>query len=244
MKVIKSVNVRLLATTIFLVLLFQNLVGQDVSITKQKFVLFPHPHHRNWTTSIGFTATTLPLDITEEVRFRLPAVDINIIKKLSGKWYAHTRFNLQGIQNYISIGPRYTHPFTNRFSVALGNDVAFWFGFVNTKGIRTRGTGWQNFPNMSFGYRFNKQILLTFRAESIMNLNVSTIAGDTKVPSRHRFFSGSAFTVALEQPFFKKADLTLGFRAMYTNYFWQTWTLFEDYDRNIFFPQVIVGVIL
>lgn len=222
----------------------QRIKAQDVPITQQKFVLFPHPHHRSSTTSFGFTATTLPLDITEEVRFRIPAVDINVIRKLSRKWYAHTRFSLQGIQNYISIGPRFSHVMNNRWSVALGNDVAFWFGFVNTSGIRTRGTGWQNFPSLSLGHRFNKQILLTLRAESIMNLNVSTTAGDTKVSSRHRLFSGSAFTVALEQPFFKEKHLTLGFRAMYTNYFWQTWTLFEDYDRNIFFPQVIVGVIL
>jgi hypothetical protein len=225
-------------------LVVQPVMAQDVPITRQQFVLFPHPHHRNWTTSVGFTATTLPLDITEEVRFRIPAVDINVIRRLSRKWHTHTRFSLQGLQNYISIGPRFTHAFNDRVSVGLGNDLAFWFGFINTSGIRTRGTGWQNFPNVSVGYRFNKQILFTFRAESIMNLHVSTTAGDTKVTSRNRLFSGSAFTVALEQPFFKEKHLTLGFRAMYTNYFWQTWTLFEDYDRNIFFPQVIIGVIL
>lgn len=219
-------------------------LAQDVPITQQKFVLFPHPQHRKQTVSVGFTATTMPLDITEEARFRIPAADIRINTRLSKKWNLNTHFSLQGIQNFIEVGPRYTRQLTSRTSLGLGNHVAVWFGFINVAGIRTKGFGVQNFPNVSFGYRFNKQILLTLQAESIMNLTVKTQAGDTKVASPHRLFSGSAFTVALEQPFFKEKSLLLGFRAMYTNYFWQTWTLFEDYDRNIFFPQIIVGVIL
>ena len=56
--------------------------------------------------------------------------------------------------------------------------------------------------------------------------------------------SDGDMTLRLEQPFAGSKSMTLGFRAMYTNYLWQTWTLFENYDRNLFFPQVIVGLIL
>ena len=62
--------------------------------------------------------------------------------------------------------------------------------------------------------------------------------------SDYRLFSGSAYTLALEQPFAGGRSMTLGFRAIYTDYYWQTWTLFENYDRNLFFPQIIVGLIL
>jgi hypothetical protein len=77
-----------------------------------------------------------------------------------------------------------------------------------------------------------------------MNLGINTYAGDTKVTTDYRLFSGSAYSVVLEQPFYGKKSLSLGFRAMYTNFFWQTWTLFEPYDRNLFFPQIIIGLIL
>ena len=97
---------------------------------------------------------------------------------------------------------------------------------------------------MSFGYRFNKGILLTLKAESMMNLSINTTAGEVPVTYEYGLFSGSAYTVALEQPFYGKKSITLAFRAMYTNFYWQTWTLFETFDRNLFFPQVIIGVIL
>ncbi|MES2880738.1 MAG: hypothetical protein V4676_01225 [Bacteroidota bacterium] len=218
--------------------------AQDVPIENQKFILFPHPLNHKWIVSVGVTATTMPTDITEELRFRIPAAELHVLKKISNKFSLDARLSAQVIQNLISIGPRWTTKFSDRVSMALGNDVAFWFGRVNIGGLKTRGTGWQNYPNISFGYRFNKQILLTVKAESIMNLNVKTSAGETEVETDYKLFSGSAYTIALEQPFFHKKSLTLGFRAIYSNYYWQTWTLFESFDRNLFFPQVIIGVIL
>jgi hypothetical protein len=144
----------------------------------------------------------------------------------------------------VTIGPRYPFKLNDRISLSLGNDIGFWFGNINIANIQTRGYGFQNYPNVSLGYRFNKQILLTVRAESIMNFGVKTRAAETDVASDYRLFSGSAYSVILEQPFAGSKSMTLGFRAVYTDYHWQTWTLFENYERNLFFPQIIVGLIL
>ena len=218
--------------------------AQDVPVQGQKRIYFPYPMDRGWQHSIGFTATTMNRDITEEAHFRLPAIDWHVLRKLAGKFYLDGHVNAQVLQNMVSLGPRWATPLSDRLSLSLGNDVAYWFGRINIAGIRTRGHGLQNYPNLSFGYRFNKRILLTLRAESIMNLNVRTYAGETEVESTYKLFSGSAYSVFLEQPFAGSKSMTLGFRALYTNYLWQTWTLFENYDRNLFFPQVIVGLIL
>lgn len=231
---------------IFCLLLFFCLhsFAQDVPIDGQKRIFFPYPMEKGWQGSIGFIATTLPLDITEEAHFRVPAADIHLLRKLAGKFYTDLRFNVQGVQNIATLGPRWATPLSKRMSLALGNDLGFWFGRINVAGIKTRGHGFQNNPNLSLGYRFNKRILLTVRGESIMNFGVVTSAGGTPVKSQYRFLSGSAYSVILEQPFAGNKSMTLGFRAMYTDYFWQTWTLFENYDRNLFFPQFIVGLIL
>lgn len=218
--------------------------AQDLPVQGQKRIYFPYPMDRGWQHSIGFTATTMNRDITEEAHFRIPAIDWNVLRKIGGKFYLNGRVNAQVLQNLVALGPRWATPLSDRISLALGNDVAYWFGRINIAGIRTRGHGVQNYPNLSLGYRFNKRILLTLRAESIMNLNVRTYAGETEVESTYKLFSGSAYSVFLEQPFAGSKSMTLGFRAMYTNYLWQTWTLFENYDRNLFFPQVIVGLIL
>jgi len=218
--------------------------AQDIPIQQQKWIFFPYPMDTKWRTSIGITSTTIPYEITEELHFRVPAGDLHVLRQLKDKIYMDGRLNFQLLQNLITIGPRWATPLNNRMSLALGNDVGYWFGFINVQGLKTKGSGWQNYPNISLGYRFNKAILLTLKAESIMNLDIKTYAGNTKVTTDYRLFSGSSYTVALEQPFAGNKSVTLGFRAIYTNFFWQTWTLFEPYDRNLFFPQIIVGFVL
>jgi hypothetical protein len=219
-------------------------VAQDIPVEGQKRMLFPYPMDRGWQTSIGFTATTMNQAITEEAHFRLPAIDFHVLRKIGGKVYLATRFNVQVLQNQVTAGPRWATKLTNRVSMSLGNDIGYWFGAIRIAGIRTRGHGFQNTPNVSVGYRFNKQILLTARAESLMNFNVETYAGETQVKSKYQVNSGSAYSVFLEQPFAGSKSMTLGLRVIYTDYLWQTWTLFENYDRKLFFPQIIVGLIL
>lgn len=218
--------------------------GQDSLMNGQKRIFFPYPMSKKWQTSIGVTSTTLPYEITEELHFRVPAGDFHVLRKLTNKTYLDARINFQVLQNLITLGPRWATPLSDRLSMSLGNDIGYWFGFITVQGLETKGSGWQNYPNLSFGYRFNKGILFVLKSEAMMNLGIKTYAGETKVATDYKLFSGSAYTIALEQPFAGKKSVTLGFRAIYTNFFWQTWTLFEPYDRNLFFPQVIIGVIL
>jgi hypothetical protein len=237
---------RKMKTTLGLVslLITTVLFAQDVPIEGQKRIYFPYPMDKSWQTSIGFTSTTMPRDITEEAHFRIPAGDFHVLKRLGKKLYLDSRVSFQVVQNMITLGPRLPIKLSNRISMALGNDIGFWFGRINIASIKTKGQGFQNYPNIAFGYRFNKQVLLTLRAESIMNFGIKTKAAETPVTSDYRLFSGSAFSVILEQPFAGSKSMTLGFRALYTDYYWQTWTLFESYDRNLFFPQISVGLIL
>ena len=218
--------------------------AQDLPVEGQKRIFFPYPMDKSWQTSLGFTATTLPRAITEEAHFRVPAGDFHVLTRLGKKLYLDSRINFQLLQNLITLGPRLPFKLSDRVSASLGNDFGFWFGRINVASIKTRGYGFQNYPNVAFGYRFNKGILLTLRAESIMNFGVQTKAAETDVKSDYRLFSGSAYSIILEQPFAGSKSMTLGFRAIYADYFWQTWTLFENYERNLFFPQIIVGVIL
>jgi hypothetical protein len=220
------------------------LSAQDIPIDNQKFILFPHPMNSNWRVSIGFSSTTMPREITEEVHYRVPSGDLHVLKRISNHLSLDSRLYFQIVQNLLLIGPKLTGKLTDRISYAVGDDVGFWFGRIKAGQINTTGRGYQNYPYVALGYRGNKQIFLTIKAESIQNFNIDTKAGNTPVKSDYRFFSGSAYTVALEQPFVGKHSMTLGFRAIYTDYYWQTWTLFERYDRNLFFPQLIVGLIL
>lgn len=219
-------------------------IAQDFPIEQQKFIYFPHPTSQKWTTSVGVIATTLPYDITEELHYRVPAADFHVVRKISNKVNFDGRVSFQVLQNLFTVGPHWNTKLNNRLSAGVGNDIGYWFGFVNLAGFKSRGSGWQNSPNLSIGYRFNRQVLLTLRADALMNFNVKTYAGKERVTTDYRLFSGSSYTIAVEQPFYGKKNLTLGFRALYTDFFWQTWPAFESFDRNIFFPQIIIGLIL
>lgn len=207
-----------------------------------KGVFFPYPMDRPSKFSIGLTNTTMPYDITEELHYRVPAVDVHWLKRLSAKLALDVRGSLQGFQNLISVGPRWSTILSDRYSLAVGNDFGYWFGYLNIESVKTRGHGFQNFPNFSVGRRFKKKVLLTFRADVEMNFGVRSYAKSTELTSDNRLLSGSSFAIILEQPFYGKKALTLGFRAIYTDFFWQTWTLYEPFDRNIFYPQIIVGL--
>lgn len=240
----RDIGIQFLSAVLILPCFLSIAYSQDVPATHQKYIFFPYPMDRQWRSSLGLTLTTLPQDITEEQHYRYPAIDYHVLKKVSKNVYLDGRVNVQVFQNLITAGIRWATPLHNRLSLSLGNDIGWWFGSINIYGFNTRGNGFQNFPNASLGYRFNKKLLLTAKGEAIMNLSVNASTGNIPVASNYRLLSGSAFTIALEQPFFAHNSLTLGFRAIYTDFFWQTWSLFEIFDRNIFYPQLIIGVTL
>ncbi|MFL5741626.1 MAG: hypothetical protein ACJ75B_15480 [Flavisolibacter sp.] len=218
-------------------------LGQD-SVHARKFLYYPHSSPRKWNTSVGITGTTMPYEITEEIHYRIPAADLHVQHSVSKNFKIDGRLIIQAVQNLVTIGPRLGYDGRKKFCFNVGDDVGYWFGFLNIEGFKTKGHGWQNSPNASVGYVLKKNVLLTLKAEAIMVLDIKTYAGEIPVTTHYNLFSGSAYTFTVEQPFFGNKSLVLGFRALYTSFFWQTWVSFTSFDRNLFYPQLIVGVIL
>jgi hypothetical protein len=228
--------------TLFTLLVCLQSVAQDTAMRHFKGVFFPYPMDRAAKFSIGFTSTTMPYDVTEEAHFRIPALDVRLLKRISSKLALDTRASVQIFQNLFTAGPRWSTTLNDRYSVAIGNELGYWFGALNLEGIKTRGYGFQNTPNFSIGRRFKRRVLLTFRADAQMNFGIKTYAKNTELVTQHRLLSGSSYALILEQPFYGKKALSVGLRGIYTDFFWQTWTLFETFDRNLFYPQLIVAL--
>lgn len=214
--------------------------AQDSIASRLKGVYFPTPTERSSKFGIGFTNTTMPYDVTEELHYRVPALEVHWLKRLSQKLSVNVHGSIQVFQNLINIGPRWSTALSDRYFLALGNDMGYWFGALNIESVKTRGHGFQNIPNFSIGRRFNRRVLLTFRADAQMNFGIRAFAKQTELTTDHKGLSGSSYSLILEQPFYGKKVLSVGLRGIYTDFFWQTWTLFETFDRNLFYPQVIV----
>jgi hypothetical protein len=204
---------------------------------------FPMPvPERAWWQSVGFTAVAPPVEITEELQVRWPAFDYHTLYGLPSGFALEGRAAVQVLQNRFAVGPRWSSA-VGPISFSVGYDLAYWFGFLNVAGYDSKAHGWQGTPNVSFGYRIG-DVATTVKVELLMDHSVSTYQADLEVSSNSKAASGWAFTLALEQPFYKDKYLMLGFRAMYTKFYWETWPLFSTFDRYLFYPEIIVGFIL
>jgi hypothetical protein len=87
-------------------------------------------------------------------------------------------------------------------------------------------------------------VYLSVKTEAILSMFYRGYVGDSELSTKVNTFEGMSVTVALEQPFWKNTHLTLGFRATYTKFQWQTWALFETFDEYLFYPEIIIGFIL
>ncbi len=230
---------------VFFLSAFEFAYGQDaVTPPANKYMFFPHPlANKTWRYSLGVTMTAMPQDITEEVQVRAPAGDFHVLRGLPKNFYLDGRVNFQFVQNHASLGVRWAHPINNHWSFSIGDDFAFWYGKLLIASFDTRADGWLNYPSFSVGFRSDKDLLFTLKGEAFFNLAYHSTVGGIKVSDNVNRFNGWGATIMMEQPFYAKKNISLGVRLMYTNFFWQTWSLYETFDRNIFYPEVIVGFI-
>lgn len=206
-------------------------------------LLYPAPLRTwEWQRSVGLSLTTLPKEIVEEELNQSPALDLRSRLGLPFGFSADARLLVQVLTNHIAIGGCWSHAF-GPFAFSLGDDAAFWFGFLTIEGFNNSANGWLNYPYASVGYDFGP-FRLTVRGEMLLVLSYRTYAGDNLLASDKNGFGGFAGSVILEQPFWKDTHVTLGFKASYLKYFYQSWFTFETFNRYLFIPELSVGFIL
>lgn len=213
---------------------------------RRSVIYFPQaPRPGRWRKAIGAVFTTTPPELTEEIRVQVPAIDFTLQRGLSKQWYVVGRLQSQLVQNHLSLGVRWATPLNDRFYVSVGNDVSGWGGALRIENVfNSQAYGLQTYPNASLGYQLSRNLRLTLKSEMIVDfysrLQVGTLA---TVRDRNQL-NGVAFAVVLEQPFYHNQSVLLGFRAAYSNFNWQFWSLYDTFDRHIFYPQLVFGFIL
>lgn len=203
----------------------------------------PRPH--TWRKSIGVVFTTTPPELTEEIRVSVPAIDLTIQRGLTNHLYVESRLQTQIIQNNLRVGLYWATPLTDRFFASVGYDVAGWAGALAIKDVfNSKAYGVQTFPNVSFGYKLTRDLRITARTEAIIDLYYRSQVGSLDVVYNRRRVNGVAFAFVLEQPLFHQQHVSVGFQAAYSNFNWQLWSLFDTFDRELFYPQLIFSFIL
>lgn len=236
-------------TAVILVMLVSSVVSTVAQTAEMKeggqpLLLYPSTVPQGaWWTSLGFAATAPPTEITEAMQVRWPAFDYHTLYGLPNGFFLDGRAAVQVLQNRISAGPRWTSNL-GPVSFALGYDLAYWFGFLDVGGFDSKAHGWQGSPSVSLGYDLGRGIAASVKGELMMDYSMSSSQGDLEIGRNSRTLTGYAMTIGLEQPFYHGHYLSLSFRAMYTKFYWQTWSLYSTFDRYLFFPEIAVGFIL
>ncbi|CCH00724.1 hypothetical protein FAES_2715 [Fibrella aestuarina BUZ 2] len=217
----------------------------DSTSPRVPFVHFPFPLTKGISrATLGVTFTTTPRDITEEVQLSVPAGDLVVLHGLTDNLALTGRFTFQFLQNNASAGLRYSFPIKGRFYGSIGAEAGAWFGSLQLAQFNNRGFGIQGRPTAAIGFRSSRDLLVTLRGELDMSFFYRSRVGQTVSERGRVLYNGAGATITLEQAFFGRRHVALGFRALYTDFNWQFWSLYSTFDRAIFYPEAFIGFFL
>lgn len=206
-------------------------------------VYYPAPKETwGFDAAVGLRVLTVPRDIAEEELNRAPSLELQAVLGLPLQFSIPVSATLQYFTNHFRTGLCWTYRFRN-LAISVGDDAAFWFGFVDFEGFDNRANGWMNYPNVSAGYDFG-DVRLTAKAEAVYLMSMRSFAGDEEVSMNRYFNTGWALAFVLEQPFWKDTHVLLGVRLVRTDFHYQTWFAFSTFDRKLLFSELLFGVLL
>lgn len=220
-------------------------VVPDSTSPQVPFVYFPYPLGKGINrATLGVTFTTTPQDITEQTQINIPAVHLVVLRGLTNKLALTGEMKVQFLQNSALVGLRRTFPIKGRFYGSYGASLGGWVGVLKLADFNTHGYGGMGSVDAAIGFRSSRDLLVTFRLESDLGLFNRTAVGQTISDDNRIATNGYGATVTLEQAFYGRRHAAIGFRALYTNFNWQFWSLYDTFDRNIFYPEIFMGFFL
>lgn len=226
-----------------LVLLVTGISGYGQNLP-QSTVVYPIYGSNMWHGSYGITFMTTPRVVTEEFHKRIPAGELNAIKYLSERFYLNPKLRFQFIQNELILNSGYILDSNDKYGLAFELAGSIWAGILRSENFDRKGYGFMCYPALKGGMIVKKDLYLTLKAELILNLARRDIAGEISQSLPSPLYSGQAMSFYIEQPFVKSTSIILGFRAMYCDFYWQTWTLNETFEEHIFYPEIMVQLII
>ena len=169
--------------------------------------------------SLGLIFTTTPAELTEEVQAGVPAIDVNLQKGSSNRPFAIGRLQTRLVQSNLTPGLRWDRPLNDRLFLSVGDDMSGWFDALLVKDVfSSQACGLQNFPNVSLDYRLTKDLQFTLKGEAIPGVYYRSTVGSLAVVDNTLRANGVAASLVLEQPFYGRRHVSLGFRVACSNF--------------------------
>jgi hypothetical protein len=223
--------------------LVTGIFAQSIDPGTQSFLYPQRMRSGQFKNIIGLSMANLPEDVIEsDDIFYAPLFAYYMRLGLPENFLMEASVNSNLITYHLSLGAKWTCTI-DKFSFAPGYDVAFWFGGLRHFGFNSKVRGWIHYPNLTFGYEFNK-FTISVKSELILVTFLKEFQDDLVIARDRNFYSGFAITTVIEQPLWSDNFLLIGLKINYTKFYYPQWAAFSRFNRFFFIPELIVGFIL
>jgi hypothetical protein len=220
------------------------MLAQTVSDPGTESYLYPQRMQPgNLKYLAGMSLANLPEDVIEsDDLFRAPLFKFHTLYGIPHNFLLEGSVNTNLITWQLSLGAKWNYVF-DKFSFAVGYDVAYLFGGLRRFGFDSSVKGWMNYPNITVGYKFSK-FTISAKGELVVVTSLTQTADDLEVASDINAFSGYTFTVVVEQPLWKENYLLVGLKINWVKFYYPQWAAFSTFDRLFFIPELTIGFVL
>jgi len=203
-----------------------------------------YPHYSRlgrFQKEIALSQIYLPFDWLETAA-QVPLLQFHGLVGITKRISIDTRLSSLVVANQVSIGPRVQHEF-GRFSINGGYDVGYAFGALTEFGFNSSLSNWNNYPNLSIGFRWN-DITFTLKGELNYVTSFSTSQGDNTITRDANFYNGYTIGLYIEQRLWKHHVLIVAVKNSYSRYHFMAWPAFSTFNRFYDMPELYLGLML
>ena len=205
-----------------------------------KFVTFPQKYEEyDYNLSAGIGITILPRDVFEDSFSQLPMLNINGRIGLPFNLSLISKINTIYYSNNINLGLLWSVEF-HGINFALMNEFGVWFGFMQSEGLDMTSRGWTFFPSVLVGYQIDK-VYLTGKF-SLLYQSQRTSAGENQIGRTYNGYTGFSVSLTAEQPLWSSQMVSLEIQLNYTKFHNPTWLSYSTFDRQLLYPEIILGL--
>jgi len=244
----KNLNLKIKTYCIISILFLSHLGGgifaQPISDPGTESFLYPQRMQSgNLKYFAGMSLANLPEDVVEsDDVFRAPLFQFHALYGIPKNFIMEGSLHTNLITWHFSLGAKWNYVF-DKFSFALGYDVAYLFGGLRSFGFDSSIKGWMNYPNLAIGYKFSR-FTVSVKGELVLVTSLTQTADDLEVASNLNTVSGYTLTVVVEQPLWKDNYFLVGLKINWLKFYYPQWAAFSTFDRLFFIPEFTVGFVL
>lgn len=241
---IKNMNSKNLIKILFL-FLFQSILYSQIDLIQNESFYYPGKINKwQYKSIITLSLSQLPEDVIEEVNSLIysPLINYDAIIGVPYNFYLQGSYNTNLITHHFAFGANW-HYQPNNFAASIGYEIAFWFGILEDFDFSSRNVGWLHYPNISFGYSFEK-FTLTVKSELVLNTYYTQFVDNIEVSTDKNTIAGYDFALYVEQPLWKNNIMSIGIKANFSRFYYPAWIAYSKSVKFRFIPEIQIGLVL